>query len=80
VEDERVYEYKMSDSFIPFRRNIRYTRCKETKISNLLEQLSFTRGIRNWGYPFRSGHFEIGREDFLTIADAMLNDDGGGTQ
>jgi hypothetical protein len=80
VEDERVYEYRMSDSFIPFRRNIRYTRCKETKISNLLDQLSFTRGIRNWGYPFRSGHFEIGREDFLTIADAMLNDDGGGTK
>jgi hypothetical protein len=37
----------MSDSFIPFRRNIRYTNCKETKIRSLLEQLSLTRGEKN---------------------------------
>ncbi|MCD9022033.1 EVE domain-containing protein [Cohnella silvisoli] len=74
VEDDRVYEYRMSDSFVPFRRNIRYTRCKETKIGNLLEHLSFTRGNRNWGYRFRSGHFEIGRKDSLTIAGAMLEE------
>lgn len=29
-------------------------------------------GNRNWGYSFRYGHFEISREDFLTIASAML--------
>jgi hypothetical protein len=77
VEDDRVYEYRMSDSFVPFRRNIRYTNCKETKIGTLLEQLSFTRGNRNWGYLFRLGHFEIGQEDFITIAGAMLDDAGG---
>jgi hypothetical protein len=74
VEDGGVYEYRMSESFVPFRRNIRYTRCKEAKIGNLLEQLSFTQGNRYWGYRFRSGHFEIGLEDFLTIADAMLGE------
>jgi hypothetical protein len=79
VEDDRVYEYRMSDSFVSFRRNIRYTNCKETKIGSLLEQLSFTRGNRNWGYLFRLGHFEIGREDFMTISGAML-DDAGGTE
>ncbi|WP_123042490.1 EVE domain-containing protein [Cohnella candidum] len=73
VEDDRVYEYRMSDSFIPFRRNIRYTTCKETKIRPLLEQLSFTRGVDNWGYPFRYGHFEISEQDFRIIADSMLN-------
>lgn len=73
VQDDYVYEFKMSDSFIPFRRNIRYTTCKETKISSLLEQLSFTRGERNWGYRFRFGHFEISEQDFRVIADAMLN-------
>jgi hypothetical protein len=77
VEDDRVYEYRMSDSFVSFRRNIRYTNCKETKIGSLLEQLSFTRGNRNWGYLFRLGHFEIGREDFMTISGAMFNDAGG---
>ncbi|MFB9326645.1 EVE domain-containing protein [Paenibacillus aurantiacus] len=78
VMDDRVYEYQMSESFIPFRRNIRYTDCKATKISSLLEQLSFTRGERNWGYKFRFGHFEISEQDFRVIADAMLNSAVGG--
>ncbi|RUS46752.1 EVE domain-containing protein [Cohnella sp. AR92] len=71
VVDERVYEYRMSESFVPFRRDIRYTRCKEVQIGGLLDRLSFTRGQRNWGYPFRTGHFEISREDYRTIAEAM---------
>ncbi|MGE7825503.1 hypothetical protein [Paenibacillus sp. NPDC093718] len=33
---------------------------------------SHVRGNRNWGYAFRYGHFEIKREDFLVIAEAML--------
>jgi hypothetical protein len=36
-----------------------------------LDQLSFTKGNKNWGYPFRLGHFEINHEDFLIIAQAM---------
>lgn len=72
VEDEQIYEYRMSDSFVPFRRNIRYNNCKETKINSLLDQLSFTRGVNNWGYRFRFGHFEISEQDFKVIADAML--------
>ncbi|NRD77044.1 EVE domain-containing protein [Bacillus sp. BRMEA1] len=72
VKDDRVYEYQMSESFIPFRRNIHYTECKEIQIANLLDQLSFTRGKRNWGYPFRLGHFEIPWQDFMIIKDAML--------
>ncbi|MDP4164066.1 MAG: EVE domain-containing protein [Bacillota bacterium] len=75
VTDERVYEYQMSESFVPFRRNIRYIPCQEIKIADLLDKLSFTRGNRNWGYSFRYGHFEIGREDFLMIAGAMLGDE-----
>lgn len=74
VVDDQVYEYQMSESFVPLRRNISYISCREVKIRELLDQLSFTRGNRNWGYSFRYGHFEISREDFLTIASAMLND------
>lgn len=73
VRDDKVYEHRMSDSFIPFRRNIHYFDCKETKISSLLEQLSFTRGEKNWGYRFRFGHFEISEQDFRIIANAILN-------
>jgi len=72
VADDKVYEYQMSESFVPVRRNIRYLSCRELQIRALLDKLSFTRGNRNWGYSFRSGHFEIGREDFVTIASAML--------
>lgn len=72
VVDDRVYEYRMSENFVPFRRDIRYSPCREVKISTLLQQLSFTRGVTNWGYRFRFGHLEIEKEDFLTIAEAML--------
>lgn len=72
VVDERVYEYRMSDSFMPYRRDIRYIPCQQTKIAGLLDKLSFTKGNHSWGYAFRYGHFEIGREDFLMIANAML--------
>ncbi|MFD0711379.1 EVE domain-containing protein [Paenibacillus sp. GCM10027626] len=71
VVDERVYEYRMSDSFVPYRRNIRYFPCREAKIADLLHKLSFTKGNRNWGYTFRYGHFEISRADFLLIVKAM---------
>lgn len=74
VADERIYEYQMTESFVPFRRDVQYIPCKEVKIANLLDKLSFTRGNRNWGYSFRYGHLEIGKEDFMIIASAMLED------
>lgn len=72
VVNDRVYEYPMTASFVPYRRDIRYVPSQAVKIACLLDQLSFTRGNRNWGYAFRYGHFEIKREDFLMIAEAML--------
>ncbi|AWB43458.1 EVE domain-containing protein [Paenibacillus sp. CAA11] len=74
VEDDRVYEYPMSESFVPFRRNIRYLPCREVKIAVLLDELNLTRGKRSWGYAFRYGQVEIEEEDFLTIARSMLGD------
>lgn len=76
VADDRVYEHAMSETFVPFRRNIAYVVCREARIADLLDRLQLTRGQRNWGYPFRTGHFEIGRDDFRTIAEAMGADIG----
>ncbi|OKP82952.1 EVE domain-containing protein [Paenibacillus sp. P32E] len=73
IEDDSIYPYPMSETFVPYRRNIRYYPCREVRIADLLNQLSFTRGNRNWGYSFRYGHFEISREDGQTIAAAMLD-------
>ncbi len=72
VDDDDVYEYAMSELFVPFRRNIRYLPCREAAISDFLQELDFARGRRNWGYPFRRGHCEIGSDDFLKIARVML--------
>ncbi|MGF9696944.1 EVE domain-containing protein [Paenibacillus sp. MABNR03] len=72
VMDGRIYRHQSSESFVPFRRDICYFPCREVKIASLLNQLTFTRENRNWGFIFRRGHFEIGAEDFKTIAASML--------
>lgn len=72
VVDERVYRYKMSDTFIPYRRDVHYLPAKPVRIAGLLGQLSFTKGRRSWGQAFRFGQFEITPEDFRLIADLML--------
>ncbi len=71
VRDDEVYEYAMSDTFIPFRRNIDYVDGQSAHIRGLLSQLSFTQDNRNWGYLFRRGQFEIKADDFRIIAEAM---------
>jgi hypothetical protein len=71
VRDDEVYEYAMSDTFVPFRRNIDYMECQQASIRGLLDQLSFTRDNRNWGYLFRRGQFQITADDFHRIAEAM---------
>lgn len=76
VADDIVYPFKMSDDFIPYRRNMHYFPCRTVKIAALLDKLTFTKGKRNWGYSFRFGQFEISREDFLTIANEMLGSGG----
>lgn len=75
IIDDRIYQYQMWESFVPFRRDLRYIPCREVKIATLLDQLSFTRGNRHWGFPFRKGQFEIGVEDFIMIASSMLEDE-----
>lgn len=72
VTDNDTYKHQVSESFMPFRRDMRYIPCREVKIALLLNQLTFTHGNRNWGLPFRRGHFEIGAEDFMTIVTSML--------
>ncbi|MDR0268032.1 EVE domain-containing protein [Paenibacillus sp.] len=74
VMDDEVYPFKMSDNFIPYRRNIRYFPCQNVKIAGLLDKLSFTKEKASWGYSFRFGQLEINWEDFIIIANAMLGE------
>ena len=71
VEDDRVYAYAMSESVVPYRRGVRYLPCREAPIVPLLDRLTFITNKQRWGYPFRTGHFEISKDDFVVIAAAM---------
>ena len=76
VAADDVYPYAMGEAFVPFRRDVRYLRCREAAIAPLLDRLSFIKDKARWGYPFRAGHFEIGAADFALIAEAMGVDSG----
>lgn len=66
-----VYEYAMAPNFIPYRRDISYLKSSPASIQPLIQKLSFIHDPKHWGYPFRTGHFEMTSADFQLIADAM---------
>ena len=65
------YLFEMSKDFIPWRRNINFLKSKEVSIELLLENLTFIKDKKKWGFPFRRGSFEICCEDFELIAKSM---------
>ncbi|MDB5157802.1 MAG: hypothetical protein JWR50_2509 [Mucilaginibacter sp.] len=72
VADDQVYQHKMSDDFIPFRRNVKFYKSTETPIAPLINELDFIPNKTSWGYPFRFGFFEIGEHDFELIKAEMI--------
>lgn len=71
ASDEEVYPYKMSENFVPFRRNIEFYKCEETSIIPLISNLEFIPNKKSWGFPFRYGFFEINENDFNLILSKM---------
>ncbi len=68
-----VYRVDAGGGFQPYRRDVAFfAEAREVPIRPLLETLDFIRDSRRWGYAFRFGHLEIGRDDFERIARAML--------
>ncbi len=65
------YLFDMGGGFIPFRKDVDWWTAKKAPIQPLLEQLDFSKGIRNWGAPFRFGLFAISEHDMHLIAGAM---------
>ncbi|MCP0913670.1 MULTISPECIES: EVE domain-containing protein [Legionella] len=65
------YQVDMGNGFCPFRRDVLWFDAQETFIAPLLNQLDFTQGKKNWGYPFRFGLFELSEHDMQQIAQAM---------
>jgi len=75
VKDEEVYQFSMSETFKPFRRNISFLDSTECSILPLINDLEFIVDKKYWGYPFRYGFFEINEHDFNVIKSKMLADE-----
>jgi len=71
VVDEELYQVEQAPGFTPWRRNIEFVNSIEAPIRPLIDQLSFIKDKRRWGYMFRVGLFEIPQEDFAVISRAM---------
>jgi hypothetical protein len=61
----------MGEGFCPFRCDVKWLKALDAPILPLLDELDFSAGKRNWGYPFRFGLFSISDHDLLIIATAM---------
>src|SRR6202161_1979619 len=71
VVDEELYQGEQAPGVTPWRRNIEFVKGIEAPIRPLIDQLSFIKDKRRWGYMFRVGLFKIPREDFAVISRAM---------
>lgn len=65
------YLFRMSEEFIPWRRNVMFYAAQEIAIEPLIDTLSFISDKRRWGFPFRRGCFSISFSDFSLIANQM---------
>ncbi len=65
------YLFDMGDGFIPYRRDVEFMAATEAPIRPLIEDLTFIKNKKSWGYVFRFGLIEIPESDFLQIAAAM---------
>jgi len=63
----------MNEHFRPYRRKIKFYPSNDISIIPLINDLEFIRDKTSWGFPFRFGFFEIGKNDFTLISRQMLN-------
>ncbi len=71
IKDKPPYQFRMSEDFIPWRRDVTFYQSKPVAIQPLLDKLSFITDRKRWGFIFRRGFFEINKQDFTRIAYEM---------
>ena len=69
--DDEPYQAEISPDFHPWRRDIKFMECRETPIKDLISDLNFIQDKQKWGFPFKRGMFEITKNDFIKIVNAM---------
>ncbi|MBV7435483.1 EVE domain-containing protein [Cardiobacteriaceae bacterium TAE3-ERU3] len=67
VVNDHPYQVEMSAGFKPFRRDVCWQPFAPLAIRALLDELSFTRGRKNWGYMLRFGLLKIEEADWQCI-------------
>ncbi|MFN4150115.1 MAG: EVE domain-containing protein [Candidatus Sericytochromatia bacterium] len=72
AKDDLVYQFQMSENFVPHRKDINFLESKEVSILPLINDLDFIENKKSWGYPFRWGFFEIKEKDFNLISSNMI--------
>lgn len=75
VADENIYQTRMTETFVPYRRNINFKHCTDVSILPLINELNFIPDKKSWGYPFRYGFIEISERDYTLISKQMLPDE-----
>jgi predicted RNA-binding protein len=73
VADDKIYQFAVTDDFAPFRRNVTFYDNRDVSILPLIDELDFIQNKKSWGYPFRTGFFEIGKKDFDLIRKRMID-------
>ena len=73
VGDDELYQTDMGDGFKPWRRNLDFLPSQDVPIVPFIDQLSFIRNKKSWGYVFRWGFFGIPQDDFRLIAERMTS-------
>ena len=71
VRDEEPYQPNADEYFKPYRRAVAFQKVKEAEIRPLLEQLSFIKNKKRWGFYLISGFRELSKADFELIEAAM---------
>jgi len=71
IADEEIYQVEESPDFKPFRRKVNYAATRDVAAPPLINDLSFIRNKKAWGYVMRFGLIEIPEKDFRLIAQKM---------
>ena len=71
VIDNEPCQVEDGENFKPFRRKVKFNNSHEADIHPLLENLSFIKNKKKWGFYLISGFREILKDDFEIIQKAM---------
>jgi len=71
VDQGEPYQFAMSEDFIAWRRNVTFVPVKEAPIEPMIDDLSFIKDKRRWGFPFRRGCFSVEFHDINHVAQTL---------